>query len=791
MKKTSLIFLAALILFGCNKKDNSIGYRDKGDIFGLAGPVKLKKDTSSIHLEDFFINPSEIDSFSFESEARLIISDDRKILKIIATEDLPQMMELKSWIDTVPYSIPVKKSEKIRLGITFDPGNQDYEKVQIAGEMNGWNPGEHAFERKNGNWQKTLLLNPGKYQYQLVVDGQWILDPANPDSVDNNQGGYNSVLQAGPEDATGAPVLYTDQVMETGFQLSYKNPVDEFMIYWQNFRLPQKLYESENGKLTVNIPEQAKEYDRSYIRIWAFNKNGISNNVLIPLENGKVIEDTEKLNRFDHHAMILYNVFIDRFYDADPESNRPLDIPEVLPQADYFGGDILGVTEKIQEGYFRELGVNSIWISPLVKNPEGAYGLWPEPRTKFSGYHGYWPISFTEIDDRYGTEEDLKEMVETAHENGMNVLLDFVANHVHEEHPVIKEHPEWATNLYLPDGSLNTQKWDEHRLTTWFDTFMPTLDLTNPEVVDMVSDSAVYWIKKYNLDGFRHDATKHVPLVFWRTLTRKLKEEVMIPEDKMLYQIGETYGNPELIGSYVSAGKLDAQFDFNVYDDAIAVFARESEGFERLNESLEESLHYYGDHNLMGYITGNQDRPRFISLAGGALSFDEDTKLAGWTREIDVGDPVGYKKLSQLTAFVMTIPGVPVIYYGDEIGDPGGNDPDNRRMLRFDFLNEQEKWVQENVEQLTKLRSGRIELIYGNYRPLQIEKNTFAFMRSYFDKASIVVFNDSEDEKQLQIEIPEHFATEALQANFGGETQLTDNLLYIKLPAHSFDIITN
>ncbi|HAG48904.1 MAG TPA: alpha-amlyase, partial [Cryomorphaceae bacterium] len=87
------------------------------------------------------------------------------------------------------------------------------------------------------------------------------------------------------------------------------------------------------------------------------------------------------------------------------------------------------------------------------------------------------------------------------HGRNMNVLLDYVANHVHLDHPVYKEHPDWATSLYLPDGSLNTERWDEHRLTTWFDTHLPTLDLRRPEVVEPMTDSALIWMTEFGIDG--------------------------------------------------------------------------------------------------------------------------------------------------------------------------------------------------------------------------------------------------------------------------------------------------
>jgi glycosidase len=145
--------------------------------------------------------------------------------------------------------------------------------------------------------------------------------------------------------------------------------------------------------------------------------------------------------------------------------------------------------------------------------------------TKFSAYHGYWPISFTQIDDHFGTPQEFDELVEMLHKTNKNILLDFVAHHVHEKAPFYLQHKENVTPLYLPDGSLNTERWDDHRLTTWFDVFLPTIDNSNPEVANIISDSAVWWLKTYNIDGFRHDAAKHVPLSFGVYLHTKPKDK--------------------------------------------------------------------------------------------------------------------------------------------------------------------------------------------------------------------------------------------------------------------------
>lgn len=783
--------VALILLSGCQRNHFKLDYTDRGEILGTASLINLQPNTTDIFLEDYFRDVSLIDSVTWDFDAKILLSGDKKVLRIIKSTELPRMMEISCWIHGTPYSLLARKSEKEKHLVSLDPAGGNFTSVQLAGEMNGWNPTATDLELVNGVWQTELLLNPGVYQYQFVADGDWMLDPANPDSVDNNAGGFNSLLRVGEINTEKIPVLFTNKVLEKKVRLGVINEVEGIFVFWQNFRLPRSFFKLRNTSLWVNIPEQAADMERSYIRVWVYNPHGISNDILIPLENGKVVQNTEELNRHDHHKNILYNVFIDRFNNGDPGNDEPVEDPEILPKANYFGGDISGVVQKIKDGYFNELGVNTIWVSPLVQNPKGAYGLWPEPKSRFSGYHGYWPVSFTKIDYRYGTSDELKELVETAHQNNLNVLLDFVANHVHEEHPVYKAHPDWATELYLPDGTLNTEKWDEHRLTTWFDVFLPTLDLSKPEVYEMLTDSAVFWIKKYKLDGFRHDATKHVPEIFWRTLTRKLKDEIMIPENRKLYQIGETYGNPELISSYVSSGQLDGQFDFNVYDDALAVFARGNESFNRLNSSLEESFKYYGNHNLMGYITGNQDRPRFISLAGGDLQFEEDSKLAGWTREIGVGDPVAYKKLSQLTAFLMTIPGLPVIYFGDEIGDPGGNDPDNRRMMRFTDLKEEEEKTMEIVKKLTRIRSGNMAFLFGDYEPLVVAESSYVYARTYFNNIGIVVFNNNDTQQTVSFNIPKRFKDVKLEACFGSEFIVKENEAEVIISPNSFEILIN
>lgn len=779
------------LLYACSDKEISLP--EHSALYDLAAPIRLEEDTTHVLLTDYFLYPERIQKIVAPENIQVIQSKDKKEIQLIPTGDEQPMENLGFKYEGYFYDIPVLKNTKQAILYRFDPQGKNYKKVQLAGDMNAWNPELTNLEYKDGLWETVLYLAPGDYSYLLVTDGVKKLDPGNKLKVDNHSGGFNSLLQV-KDESNKAPLIYTESVKKDTLFVGSRQPVKEWLVYLQNRRLTDRYLLTSVKGVGIVIPAAASGQDRSEIRIWAVNDYGVSNDILIPLERGKVILDAHRLNRFDKRTSTLYFLMVDRFNDSLPTNNRPLASREVLPIADYMGGDIAGVTQKLKEGYFDSLGINTIWLSPITQNPEGAYGLWKNPRTKFSGYHGYWPVSSSKVDDRYGTSGELKELVEEAHKRNINVILDYVANHVHEEHPLYRQHKDWATDLYLPDGSLNTERWDEHRLTTWFDTFLPTLDLERPEVYEPLTDSALYWIKEYGLDGFRHDATKHIPEVFWRTLTYKLKKEVMFPKHITIYQVGETYGSRELIASYIGSGLMDGQFDFNVYDDAVAVFARPNVGFQRLNRSLEESFHYYGVHNLMSYISGNQDRARFISYAAGDLTFEEDSKTAGWTRKIGERKPSdmkAYDKLVQLIAFNATIPGIPVIYYGDEIGMTGGNDPDNRRMMRFDSLSEEEQMVKEKTSRLLKFRRNSMPLMYGDFIPLRVETDVYAYLRSYFGEDVVVVFNKGQEAVTLKLDLPQRDRKGTFHSLFGGRFSYDNSHLIVDVPADGVEIVYN
>lgn len=742
LTRTASWLLGAALLAQCttSSKTQEEPQPDTEAVVGLATPIRLNRDTTAFFLVDYFDGPKP-DSLIWP--AGLTCDTTVSPWKITGTP-ANRVDVLTAWRNGLRTDIPVMASARQPLQITYAAPAGFSGTVQVMGSFNAWNRLDGEMTANNGTYERTFYVDPGTYEYKFVVNGREITDPQAADSVPNGTGAYNSVVRLSEPGAAlmSMQSLYANNDT-VGVAVAETQPV---LVFWNNYLLSNTPWVQRQGNETrIVLPPFARNHTgRASLRLYTYNSDRVGADLMIPIRDGEVIRVARDTRRSDWETAMLYFMMVDRFYDGDTANNQPLNLPDVLPQADYNGGDLEGILQKFEEGYFTALGVNTIWFSPLTQNPTDAWGLWDKGgvRTRFAGYHGYWPISNVKLDARYGSEETLRQLLNRIHAKEMNALLDYVANHVHLNHPVYKEHPEWATDLYLPDGSLNTERWDDHRLTTWFDKHLPTLDLRKPEVVEPMTDSALVWLTEWDFDGFRHDATKHIDELYWRTLTRKVKQEVARPKNREVYQIGETYGSPDLIRSYISTGMLNSQFDFNLYDAAVQAFGTDEQGVKRLAEVLETSLKYYGSHHLMGNISGNQDRSRFISLAAGDLRFDEDQKLAGYTRKIGMPeDNAAYKRLLQLHAFNFAVPGVPVIYYGDEFGLPGANDPDNRRMMKFDGFNAQEQMVLDGVKQLAQARKNLTALQFGSTKVETLGNKVLLVTRNYLNHYVVAVFN--------------------------------------------------
>lgn len=756
----------------------------------LASPITLQVDTTKIILSDYFPYATKIDSVHLPKGTKQLVFSNAELVLIGKAEK--KISYISFYADNNRYDIPCFNADKENVSLTIELANAS-NKVEIKGTFSSWAPTSKGIKPldplPSKRWSIELKkVNTGKHQYKLVADGIEV-NPLNANLVSNGMGGTNVVLEVGMKGQI-TPVVSTGTFDKDYVVLDGAN-VEYCLAFWNHKFIKEE--KSKSKKIKIAIPSEAKNKKRSYLRVYAYGNGNLANDVLIPLEYGRVVNSTSLLERSDLHAQIMYFMMVDRFYDGD-KLNNPPKLKGVHPKADYYGGDLAGIEKKLEEGYFQELGFNTIWLSPIAKNPDSAWGLWNKSiTTKFSAYHGYWPTSYSLVDKRFGSNTSFATFISKAHEKDMNIVLDFVAHHIHKDHPLYSQHPDWVTSLYLPDGSMNTERWDDYRITTWFDTFLPTLDFQQDVVNEVISDSVMYWVKNFDIDGFRHDASKHVPEQFWRTLTRKIRNETHQKNKEFFYQIGETYGSPELIGSYVNSGQMDGQFDFNMYDAGVNAFAsnvqtveESDKNFVRLKETIQESFKYYGAHHMMGNISGNQDKPRFASLAEGTVRNDEDTKLVGWTKDIQHVGQKGYLRMAQMMALNFGIPGIPVVYYGDEIAMVGANDPDNRRMMKFDNLTKEEKELKEKVQLMANLRKNRVELVYGDYTVLPCTKGYFAFERNYFGKKTIVVF--SKLKGKVSIELP--YKPTNIKANFNSNVSINQNNLQVELGDDAFEIFT-
>ena len=711
-------------------------------LHGLYTPVHLNFDTTRIYLRGYLADLE----FTEVTLPDGLTNHSKNKDTLILTGSLPVKIATLG-IETAEGKkdlVLINSSEReitIRIPDSISKENE----VRIIGAFNNWNRESAPLLKREGAYEQTYRLNPGSYEYKLYINGKELLDPTNSEKVSNGMGNFNNVLYVGFRQklAPGVFEVIYDQETNTIKTKTTTLPMS-FIALWDNEKLNFPCSRKWPPGCQIFIPEKAKKVKRSYLRIFSFCRNIQTRDILIPLEYGKPVLDASQLDRSDWHQARMYFLMVDRFNNGNPENDLKTPDEGINDKANYYGGDLAGVNQKVKDGFFDSLHINTIWLSPITQNPLDAWGLWDKGvvKSKFSGYHGYWPISNVKVDFRFGSEEEVKTLLDNAHADNKNVILDYVANHVHLQHPVYQKNKNWATPLYLPDGTKNTEKWDEHRLTTWFDDHLPTLDLRLWEVVDPMVDSALFWITNYSFDGFRHDATKHIDELYWRTLTYRVRSKT----DKPIYQIGETYGSPQLINSYIGTGMLDAQFDFNLYDASVSAFANSDGNLEQLKDKLEQGLAVYGHHHLMGNISGNQDRSRFITLSSGEARFDEDQKLAGWDREIGKPSAEAYKRLALLHAFNNAIPGIPCIYYGDEYGMPGAGDPDNRRMMEFEGLDEDETELLKKVKELNELRGSQLPLLYGSTK-CEVSKNgIMTITREYLGQKVIVVLNSTNTE---------------------------------------------
>ncbi len=697
--------------------------------------------------------------------AELSRKDGMLILKPKNDKRAFAVLRLATEKDTLAAPIIIKRNYPVVFKF---PAKEEHDFVSVFGSFNDWNRKEYRMKKKGEFYETVVFVRPGNYQYKFFVDGKEYCDPFNSDSVGNGMGGFNSVLEVKSE-TKGKIFLHKNKFergeSETAISFFIESENDEniseseIYAFLDNKLLSENEIERAGNFVKITIPNSEMARAKR-LRAVAELGGRISNIQNVFLENGKL---KTVRSAFDWRRGVIYSLMIDRFFDGDKSNSIPLVHDSLFAKANYMGGDLQGIMDKLDEGYFDSLDVNILWISPVYDNPNVPYREYPPPHRWFAGYHGYWPINSFAVDEHFGSLELLKKLVEKAHAHGIKVLLDFVSNHVHIENPLYIKHRDWFGSLYLPDGRKNIRFWDEYRLTTWFEPYLPSFDYVgSDEATEFMTENALWWLEQTGADGFRHDAVKHVPNKFWRRLTRKLNERGFGDA----YQIGETFGSDMLVSSYVNNGQLDAQFNFNLYNTALETFLDTARSFENLLRELETTFSYYGENNLMGNIMDSHDKNRFTAFADGDLTLEQwSATEEGWNNPPKVDNPETYRKAELYYAYLFAIPGVPVIYYGSEFGMSGASDPDNRRMMRFgEQLSADEKKMLAQTREIVKLRREHSALNYGDFYPLIADKNTFAFIRSDFNERVLVVMNKNFDKsRKVKIKLPDFISASKIK----------------------------
>lgn len=389
---------------------------------------------------------------------------------------------------------------------------------------------------------------------------------------------------------------------------------------------------------------------------------------------------------------LIYFVMIDRFYDGNKDNNQHPDFsnnPEELKS--YLGGDLDGIIQQLD--YIKDQGATAIWLTPVAKN---------EPY----GYHGYWIEDFTQVDPHFGDMETLKTLVDQAHKREMKVILDYVVNHTGYQHPWL--HDESKDDWFHRQGMMTNYN-DKDQVLNHDLAGLPDLNTENPDVKKYFFNNVLWWIQETNVDGLRLDTVRHVPDEFWLEFNTTIKNEY-----PNFFLLGEVFvSSPSFLASYSDLG-FDSITNYSMYD------------------GIKDTFKIYGDANNLKIAIQNDQKFKNFHMNSIFLDNHDVSRLISRTSK------EGEAYLKQGIAFILTYPSIPVIYYGTEIGMEGRDDPDNRRLMNFDAVNND---IHQYYQKVLSLRQKTRD--YTDVEIIDVSSNHIIIKYSNENNAYITAFNVS------------------------------------------------
>ncbi|KAA0546477.1 alpha-glycosidase [Bacillus sp. BGMRC 2118] len=413
---------------------------------------------------------------------------------------------------------------------------------------------------------------------------------------------------------------------------------------------------------------------------------------------------------------VWYQIFPERFANGDSSINPPGTLPWGSTEPEFnnfFGGDFQGILDHID--HLVDLGITGLYFTPIFKAKSN---------------HKYDTIDYMEIDPQFGDKETFKQLVKTCHDHGIKVMLDAVFNHSGYYFPQFQDVLENGENsiyknwFHLREFPIITEPMPN------YDTFafvkeMPKLNTENPEVKEYLLEVGRYWVREFNIDGWRLDVANEVDHQFWREFRQAVKT---IKSD--VYILGEIWHDSM---PWLQGDQFDAVMNYPFTNGALQFFAKDAVKASHFANIISGVLHSYPNNvnEVQFNLLDSHDTPRILTLCN-------DNK----------------DKMKLLYLFQLSFTGSPCIYYGDEIGMTGGQDPGCRKCMIWD-KEKQDLELFGFVKKLIALR--KTEPAFGNQGSFQFieandETNHVIYKKTVENESLLFIINNSATD--LEIEAP-------------------------------------
>lgn len=498
----------------------------------------------------------------------------------------------------------------------------------------------------------------------------------------------------------------------------------------------------------------------------------IYGNVYTTATNVTVTERKKSAGDFDWDEAVIYFAVTDRFFDGDASNNDAYGVGDYNTGekggSSYHGGDFAGLNQKLD--YLKDLGVNTIWITPIVENiTEDQHDNKTDTATY--GYHGYWASDFTKLNKHLGTEQQFKALLDAAHSKGMKIMVDVVLNHA-----------GYGTEKYFnsiltdADGNSISMIRDSNNTISGDDKYdslsdLPDFVTENKAVTDQLVTWQTEWMSKYSIDYYRVDTVKHVETTTWEAFKNSLTK--VNPDFKMIGEYsGAGYANN---AGELGTGSMDALLDFDFNDFAQKFVTGDISGVE---SSLQKRN---------GAINNTATMGSFLS------SHDEDTLQYKLVNESKISEEEAYNLMKVAATLQITAKGQPVLYYGEEIGQGGANNwplQTNRRDFDWTELEKQKadsNSIYNHYKTMLAIRNAYTDVFARGNRSTAAVSDADGYeviSRSYGNSTLYVGMNVKEAEKEVVIPVAESAGT-VLKNLYDGKTYTVsaDQNVSVTIPA--------